>query len=755
MANKITKKIDPKGNIVTKFFDKSGRVKYILDGDITSNIITTYDYYSNGSTKSVSYKGGIKEEYTYFKNNLLKTLENKNPDGTLIESYMYEYDEGNNQTKKIDKKGSTIYTYDELNRIDSVTDTSGIKIGYSYDKAGNREKQSLIKDGNIISTTIYNYNEQNRLTSNTTSSEGIEETTPYTYDNNGNLLYKGKEIVEPDNASSTETFLASISGENENELSKDITFYEYDDLNRLIKAEVGGQTSLYKYNAEGLRVEKTVEGITTKYLYEGMKVVLELDSEGAEKAQNIYGTNLVTREVSENNEKYFYLYNGHGDVTALADESSQIRATYYYDAFGVPTEVTGDVDNPIRYAGYQYDDETGNYYLISRMYDSTIARFLQEDTYRGEINDPLSLNLYTYCHNNPITYDDPNGHWIHIAIGAAIGAVINTAITAVKDYKDDHKFNSGWKSYAGAAVEGAIIGGVGAATGGSSLLAMAAVETVSGYVGSVARQYISTGKVSYKEAAYDSITNGLGSVIGVGVGKAVGQVGKSILNSNVVKKVKGVEIVKLTSESYKTISNKVESSLKGVLDNFKIPSISKEVKNNINLSNSGINSAKTVGNGVKNDPLIMDLQLFGNKGVGKANSTLVDEYGILKNDKSILGQAHHLNQNAAYRDVIPPEKGVSVKLEGNAFTQPGTPHYDAHTSMESFWNQFRRGGERYGEMPTNLEYSKGLLDSLRNAGYSTEEALDLTRQAIKQRVEYGLYGGEPVPRIPGRINQVK
>lgn len=98
---------------------------------------------------------------------------------------------------------------------------------------------------------------------------------------------------------------------------------------------------------------------------------------------------------------------------------------------------------------------------------------------------------------------------------------------------------------------------------------------------------------------------------------------------------------------------------------------------------------------------------------------------------------------------------MSVKLEGNAFTQPGTPHYDAHTSMESFWNQFRRDGERYGEMPTNLEYSKGLLDSLRNAGYSTEEALDLTRQAIKQRVEYGLYGGESVPRIPGRINQVK
>ncbi len=44
------------------------------------------------------------------------------------------------------------------------------------------------------------------------------------------------------------------------------------------------------------------------------------------------------------------------------------------------------------------------------MYDPKIARFLQEDTYRGNSNDPLSLNLYTYCANNPMVYYDPTGH---------------------------------------------------------------------------------------------------------------------------------------------------------------------------------------------------------------------------------------------------------------------------------------------------------------------------------------------------------
>ncbi len=43
------------------------------------------------------------------------------------------------------------------------------------------------------------------------------------------------------------------------------------------------------------------------------------------------------------------------------------------------------------------------------MYDPKIARFMQEDTYTGDPNDPLSLNLYTYCHNEPIRYTDPTG----------------------------------------------------------------------------------------------------------------------------------------------------------------------------------------------------------------------------------------------------------------------------------------------------------------------------------------------------------
>ncbi|WP_411342700.1 hypothetical protein ACE3MZ_13625 [Paenibacillus sp. WLX1005] len=36
---------------------------------------------------------------------------------------------------------------------------------------------------------------------------------------------------------------------------------------------------------------------------------------------------------------------------------------------------------------------------------------MNEDTYEGEINNPLSLNVYTYVHNNTLIHADPTGNW--------------------------------------------------------------------------------------------------------------------------------------------------------------------------------------------------------------------------------------------------------------------------------------------------------------------------------------------------------
>lgn len=133
------------------------------------------------------------------------------------------------------------------------------------------------------------------------------------------------------------------------------------------------------------------------------------------------------------------MYNGHADVTALIDGTGTVKASYYYDSWGNIVEKTGTVNNSITYSGYQYDSEDGLYYLNARMYDPKIARFMQEDTYRGQANDPLSLNIYTYCSNNPIMYADPTGH--------VAGSVV--------DYMNSQGMNS---SYSARKVEAAKLG---------------------------------------------------------------------------------------------------------------------------------------------------------------------------------------------------------------------------------------------------------------------------------------------------------
>ena len=155
---------------------------------------------------------------------------------------------------------------------------------------------------------------------------------------------------------------------------------------------------------------------------------MEADEDGV-TAKNTYGGPLLLRTEFNGTEEitYEYMYNAHGDVVTLLTDG-EVVATYYYDSFGNILDQTGEVSNSILYAGYQYDEETGLYYINARMYDPVTARFLQADTYLGNLNDPLSLNLYTYCLNNPHKYVDPSGHSVLlafllvVAVSFAVGA---------------------------------------------------------------------------------------------------------------------------------------------------------------------------------------------------------------------------------------------------------------------------------------------------------------------------------------------
>ncbi len=101
-----------------------------------------------------------------------------------------------------------------------------------------------------------------------------------------------------------------------------------------------------------------------------------------------------------------------GDIVSITDGTDTIQAQYSYDPWGTPTSYMGTMTQPLRYAGYYLDEETGLYYLKSRYYSPEIGRFITEDGY-GYIkySNPQTLNLYGYCGNNPVNTTDPFGHW--------------------------------------------------------------------------------------------------------------------------------------------------------------------------------------------------------------------------------------------------------------------------------------------------------------------------------------------------------
>jgi len=398
--------VNPANITNKKVFDKAGRLHFVYDG---TDLAATYTYYDNGALQKVVYGNGASEEYTYFADGNLQTLINKNAEGTVTDQYTYAYDSNGNQTSKTEiiasvNKGTTNYSYNELDQLIRVVEPSGKTTDYSYDKAGNRVSE-IITDNGTTTSTVYTYDELNRLLKTVTTYEDAVITYDYQYDYNGNLYSKTKSTQGSDTTLDKIVGM-TFAGETENGVSQYAEFYEYDEFNQLVKLMNGASVNAYAYNGEGMRVAKSVGDATTLYGYEYDKPVVESDGTNF-TAVNLYGTNLISR--TADNQTLYYQFNGHADVVGLIDEDGVLVASYYYDAFGVPTETSGDVGNPFRYGGYVYDEETGLYYIKSRFYDASIARFIQEDIYAGKYSDPLSLNLYTYVLNNPLRYLDPTG----------------------------------------------------------------------------------------------------------------------------------------------------------------------------------------------------------------------------------------------------------------------------------------------------------------------------------------------------------
>ena len=271
--------------------------------------------------------------------------------------------------------------------IDQRTPTESLTIErdqYTYDNNGNITK---VTDG--TGSTSYAYDKLNRLTKVTRPSG---QTINYTYDARGNRS----------------TF--SSSGLNQSYSDITSTYNVWDQLESTTK---DGLTTEYVYEMQGLRLSKTTDASTTRYAYNNSgEVIAELNGTNQAIANYIWGPDrLLAKKEAATGKNYFYLYNGHGDVVQIIDPTGQVVNNYQYDEWGNILSEQEQIQNSFKYAGEILDEETGYYYLRARYYDPMDGRFISKDTYEGQIDNPLSQNLYTYVENNPLSYRDPLGKY--------------------------------------------------------------------------------------------------------------------------------------------------------------------------------------------------------------------------------------------------------------------------------------------------------------------------------------------------------
>ena len=221
----------------------------------------------------------------------------------------------------------------------------------------------------------------------------------------------------------------------------------YVDCRQLKTLNKTGLSMAFQYDANGQRVKKTVNGTATTYWRDTDGKIVRMQK-GSDVLLFLYEGDGRRAGFLLNGVGYYYVYNAQGDVVGLIDKTGAQVVSYVYDAWGRAVSVTGSSAatagalNPFRYRGYEYDTESGLYYLNSRYYDPTTMRFVNADGVISDTGESVQgYNLFVYCFNNPVNMDDQSGHWPQWIKDAAKGvasvvtkakAVLSFPLTVVK-----------------------------------------------------------------------------------------------------------------------------------------------------------------------------------------------------------------------------------------------------------------------------------------------------------------------------------
>ena len=378
-AGQITEIRDPAGVSTRYEYDILGRRSRIFNDD---GLEVRYGYDALNRISRIHYGNGVETAYTYDGDGNVRTLETKAGENVLL-SFAYRYDGNGNRTAKTGMQATLGGITSEITAGNNALDLSyaydvrgqlleerrnGASVCYAYDKAGNR-----IRKTDAQGEIRYLYNEKNQL---------VEEESPadrkqFSYDRQGG-------IIEEKNAAGTRRF-------------------SYNSRHQQTRVETEtGSVQENRYDAEGLRFELLENGRRTSFVYHNGELLQE---EGREEQGTSYHLGAGMEAFRRGQELSYYHRDEQLSTALVTDGHRNVQNSYQYDAFGMSLGTTEKLNNRIRYTGQQYDELTEQYYLRARYYNPVAGRFMQEDVYQGD-----GLNLYAYCGNNPVMYDDPSGY---------------------------------------------------------------------------------------------------------------------------------------------------------------------------------------------------------------------------------------------------------------------------------------------------------------------------------------------------------
>jgi YD repeat-containing protein len=279
--------------------------------------------------------------------------------GSEITSYTYD---GVGQLTRVTlPDGSFLeYDYDDAHRLIALSDNLGNRIAYALDAMGNRTAEQVFDPSNALAQTRSRvFNNLNRLS----QERGAQnQTTEYTYDNQGNVV----SVKDPLDKVTSNQYDALNRLKQVTDPGLGVTQYGYNGLDALVS--VSDPRSLVTgYSVDGLGnlvEQQSPDTGTTANTYDAAgNLLTQTDAKGQVTTYAYDALNRVTLITFHDGSKQQYLYdggmNGIGRLTSITERDPANQQTYQtsylYDqhgrALGINTEHAGVIYN----VGYSYD----------------------------------------------------------------------------------------------------------------------------------------------------------------------------------------------------------------------------------------------------------------------------------------------------------------------------------------------------------------------------------------------------------------